>query len=125
LLRLRNVAQGTPFITAVYYWRPVEPALLLTADQPMPGDYASVPTAACPWRRNFIEPDATVLDAIAGISRAIDLPPEQSPCLALTSQAWDEPRLRSACPSTWPRGVAWTCFSPGGSNARTPGVIRA
>jgi WD40 repeat protein len=97
-LLLQNVPQGPPFVTAVYRWRPAVQGTLLAPDQPMPGGHTDVSTAACPWCGHFIEPDATVLDAIAGISRAVDLLPEQSQCLALPAEAWDELRLRSACP---------------------------
>jgi hypothetical protein len=41
---------------------------------------------------------AKLLDVINGITRNANLTDNQSPCLDLPVEVWDEPRLLSACP---------------------------
>lgn len=38
------------------------------------------------------------LDVIMGITRDANLSPDQSPCLELPDEAWEEPHLLSECP---------------------------
>jgi hypothetical protein len=53
-------------------------------------------TALCEHCGQRCEPEPSVLDTIRSITA--HLPPDQSPCLALPREAWNEPRLLSACP---------------------------
>ena len=39
-----------------------------------------------------------ILDVIRAINRNANLSPDQSPCLELPDEAWNEPRLLSECP---------------------------
>ena len=39
-----------------------------------------------------------ILDTIAGITRDARLSPDDSPCLKLPREDWDDPCLLSACP---------------------------
>jgi hypothetical protein len=43
-------------------------------------------------------PSAKVLEAITGIGRNAGLSAEQPPCVTLPAEAWNEPRLATACP---------------------------
>jgi hypothetical protein len=56
------------------------------------------PGADCPWCGRRLTVPASFLDLLTGIHRAAGLRPGQSPCLALPQEAWNEPRLRGACP---------------------------
>jgi len=39
-----------------------------------------------------------ILEVIRSINREAGLRPDQSPCLELPDEAWEEPRLLSECP---------------------------
>ncbi|MFC1892852.1 DUF4062 domain-containing protein [Chloroflexota bacterium] len=55
-------------------------------------------TARCAWcGKRFPAPDE-ILDVIRGINQDAKLSPDQSPCLELPAEAWEEPRLISECP---------------------------
>ena len=41
---------------------------------------------------------ATILDTIAAITRTARIGLDDSPCLSLPAEAWDEPRLVGECP---------------------------
>ncbi len=49
----------------------------------------------CGWRHEVAD---KILDVIKGINKNAGLTPDQSPCLELPYEAWDEPRLLSECP---------------------------
>jgi WD40 repeat protein len=55
------------------------------------------PTARCEWCGWRFNPSLVVLDAIYEITKSSGLTSEQSPCLGLALEAWDEPRLLSVC----------------------------
>jgi WD40 repeat protein len=56
------------------------------------------PTAKCEWCGQRFTPGTVVIDAIHGIARNAKLSLEQSPCVELPDEAWEEPRLLSECP---------------------------
>ena len=69
---------GPPIITAVRSW------------------FVNLVTALCEYCGRRFEPEIRVLDAIRSITA--HLTPDQSPCLVLPPEAWDDSRLLSACP---------------------------
>src|SRR5712691_2816663 len=52
-------------------------------------------TSSAPTRPS---PHYTLIRLFTGNAYAIHLTPDQSPCLALPPEAWDEPHLLPACP---------------------------
>jgi WD40 repeat protein/Cdc6-like AAA superfamily ATPase len=54
--------------------------------------------ASCKWCGQRFAVTDKILDIIKGINREAGLTPDQSPCLELPDEAWDEPRLLSECP---------------------------
>ena len=56
-------------------------------------------SADCPFCRHRFAPDNAVVDTIKRITEESDLTPEQSPCLDLPEEAWDDPGLLSNCPN--------------------------
>jgi WD40 repeat protein len=56
------------------------------------------PLGYCPLCGHRFAPPASVLDTIDGITRKAGLTPDQSPCLELPDEAWEEPGLLSSCP---------------------------
>lgn len=54
-------------------------------------------TAMCHWCGSRFVPSANALDTIEGITHAAALREDQSPCLELPDEAWQEPSLVSEC----------------------------
>jgi WD40 repeat protein len=86
LLHLLDIDLGVQIVTLVRLYR---------FDS---GQWDAQPTAKCEWCGQRFAPVPVVLDAIASIARTANLSPDQSPCLALPAEAWDEPRLLSEYP---------------------------
>jgi telomerase protein component 1 len=86
LLRLDGIRCDTPQVTAVHLYR-VDAR-----------SYDREPTAACSWCGRRFQPPQYVTDAIAQIGRSAGLDPDQSPCMLLPSEAWNEARLVAGCP---------------------------
>jgi WD40 repeat protein len=55
-------------------------------------------TADCPFCGHRFEPEKKYIDTIKGILRNGNIGPEDSPCLKLSKEAWDELGLFSECP---------------------------
>ena len=55
-------------------------------------------TTVCGWCGKRIVAEKKILDTIAGITRDARFSPEDSPCLKLPAEAFNDPRLVSACP---------------------------
>jgi WD40 repeat protein len=91
LAKIVGLPLGPPFTTGVRLWQWGERAEV--------GQWEGGITAFCLWcgRRFPVAP--RTLDVVGGITRAAQLRPNQSPCLDLPREAWDEPRLSSECPS--------------------------
>jgi WD40 repeat protein len=56
------------------------------------------PTADCPLCGRRFAPPALVLATINNITKKFGLRPEQSPCLELPDEAWEDPGLLGNCP---------------------------
>jgi WD40 repeat protein len=77
---------GMPLTTAVRLWVPDDEK----------GQWENHLTALCEHCGRRFQPADVVLDAIRSISA--HLTPEQSPCLELPAEAWNESQLLSVCP---------------------------
>ncbi len=86
ILRLMGFGFAAPMVTPVHLYRFDSRQL------------DAQPSTKCEWCGQGFTPSATVLDAIHGISRNANLSLDQSPCLELPAEAWDELRLLSECP---------------------------
>ncbi|HVR30787.1 MAG TPA: NACHT domain-containing protein [Thermoanaerobaculia bacterium] len=62
------------------------------------GHWDDTPTTACAWCGQRFPTPGAVLHTITAIARDARLSENGSPCLELPREAWDEPRLLSACP---------------------------
>jgi hypothetical protein len=89
-LRCMQLQLREAIITGVRLW--------LFGSEDSRGTWDERVTAVCSWcARRLILTD-TVIEVIAGVKRAARLSSGQSPCLELPAEAWDDPRLVSACP---------------------------
>jgi hypothetical protein len=84
ILELKDLILGRPIITIVRLW--------LFDLQAWDANL----TTRCLWCGNSFLPDETVLEIINKFGS--QLSPGQSPCMALASETWDDPRLISECP---------------------------
>lgn len=55
-------------------------------------------TADCPLCEHRFSPEQSVIDTINKTTLKAGLKPEDSPCLSLPKEAWDDPGLHSNCP---------------------------
>ncbi|MDQ2974885.1 MAG: WD40 repeat domain-containing protein [Acidobacteriota bacterium] len=62
------------------------------------GDWSEDITTKCEWCGQRFVPQATELDAIESIAKSANLSSDQSPCLVLPAEAWNDPRLLADCP---------------------------
>jgi WD40 repeat protein len=86
---LRNVRFAPLRITAVRLW-------LRSGRKAKKGCWDDQITTRCVYCEQSFVPPSQVLDAIHGLTA--HLAPNQSPCLELPPEAWDEPGLLSECP---------------------------
>ena len=85
ILAARNLPKSAPLITPV--------RLRLSG---RPGRWDDGLTAVCNWCGQRFPVSTDILDTIRSITA--HLSHDQSPCLELAAEAWDEPRLISECP---------------------------
>jgi hypothetical protein len=71
-------------------------------------------SADCPLCGHRFAPSASVLETIEKITKKAELNPEQSPCLELPKEIWDEPGLLDNCPKCGER-LKFNPFVPGKS----------
>lgn len=95
---------GTPVVTPVRLWNFGMWSLYTPSDgtaherrQTQPSAWSDELTIFCDWCGKRSVPPSSVLDAIRGIAKNSKFEPGDSPCLKLSDEAWDEPRLRSHC----------------------------
>jgi hypothetical protein len=55
-------------------------------------------SADCPLCGHRFGPPVSVLESIEKITKKTGLRPEQSPCLELPDEAWEDPGLLGECP---------------------------
>jgi hypothetical protein len=86
IMQLAGIEFGAPIVTGVHLYR-------------LNGKgWELEPTAQCWWcGQRFAAPFA-ILDTICGIAREANISSEDSPCMVLPEEAWEEPRLLSECP---------------------------
>ena len=90
-------APGIPITTAARIWRRPLPSHHTSPNLQERADdcWDDVLSAACPWCGGRFAPAARVLEVISSIVTALGN--DQSPCLELPEEAWDEQRLHSEC----------------------------
>jgi len=86
LLEIMGHQIPPPVLTVAYLYRLV------------PSRYDVQATAPCAWCSQRFPVGEKTLDLIRDINRNANLSPDQSPCLELPAEAWDEPGLLSECP---------------------------
>jgi len=90
-LRIHKRDLTAPTVTPIRYW-------LQSANQ-INSVWDDKLTTVCEWcGHRFSTPDE-ILEMIEDIQRNANLTPDQSPCLDLPVEAWEEPKLLSECPS--------------------------
>jgi len=89
-LTLRNVPIDPPVITPCRLW--------LYGESGNAGQWDAHLTTVCLVCGTRFLVAANLLDVISSITRNANLSDDQSPCLDLPAEAWDEPKLLSKCP---------------------------
>ena len=90
-LSVEHLSLGPGIVTPVRLWR-FKPSV-------QDGEWDDEITAACPWCGCRFVVDESVLSTIHLINRDRALSPDQSPCLDLSEEAWNDPSLLQQCPS--------------------------
>jgi len=86
----RNLLTETPLVTPLRLW--------LHGESEGTGRWDDSITTTCLWCGQRFPVADKILDVIRAINRNANLSPDQSPCLELPAEAWDEPKLLSECP---------------------------
>ncbi len=73
------------------------------------------PIADCPLCGDRFMPLKTIFETIRNITRKADLRPDQSPCLDLADEAWEDPGLLGNCPKCG-AALKFNPFIAGGDN---------
>lgn len=90
LLSSLNFPMESPVATPVRIW--------LHGENENDGHWDDNITAVCQWCGQRFPVADEILNVIAAIARDARLSPDQSPCLELPDEAWEEPKLVSECP---------------------------
>ena len=85
-----NFPLEPPLVTPVHIW--------LYGEHGEIGQWDDAITTICQWCGQRFPISDTILDVIMAIAREANLSSDQSPCLELPAEAWEEPRLLSECP---------------------------
>lgn len=94
----QNLPMEPPIATPFRIWLHWQTRRGLLRRKRVDGRWEDDTKALCQWcGQRFPVADDT-LDVIAAIARDANISPDQSPCLELPSEAWDEPRLLFECP---------------------------
>jgi len=100
-VKCHGLDMKTPIATAVVIWlyggEPVSPSDRLDAGSANSGLWDDAVKAICAWCGGRFPVANAILDAVRSINRDAGLKSDQSPCLNLPAEAWDEPRLLSEC----------------------------
>ncbi len=101
-LRTHNLPREFPIVTPVRIWLYGKHQGCLSrlfGKKSYEGRWDDNITTVCLECGQSFPVAASILDIIAGITRTANLSEDQSPCLNLPCEAWDEPKLLSECPS--------------------------
>ena len=90
ILEIQRLKIEKPIITPVRLW--------LYGIKGKQGRWDDNITALCEWCGKRLVTEKKILDMIAGITRDARLSPDDSPCLKLPAEAFNDPRLVSQCP---------------------------
>jgi WD40 repeat protein len=90
LYKLKGFDIGSPIITACKLW-----LFCIYNNQ---GSYDDKLTTDCPYCGTRFTVYANIIDTICSINLYCHIVPDDSPCLKLPGESWDEPRLLSECP---------------------------
>lgn len=82
-LNICNAPLGLPWTTPVRCWS---------------GGWEKKIETVCPWCTRWFAVKEKILQEIRGINLSANLSPDQSPCLELPDEAWEESGLLSECP---------------------------
>ena len=85
-----NFPMQPPLVTPVRLWLPGLKA--------RPGHWDRSITISCPWCGQRFPVPKHLLKVIQALNQEAGLGPDDSPCLSLPGEAWEEPRLLSQCP---------------------------
>ena len=89
-ISLHNLPLSPPVVTPIRIW-------LFGMDGKI-GQWDKNIKIQCQWCGEQFPVAEKILDVIRAINRNAKIQPNQSPCLELPDEAWDEPRLLSECP---------------------------
>jgi hypothetical protein len=81
---------GTPILTSVRLW--------LFGPEQGTGSWSPDITNYCPYCDTLFPTSRILLDTIYALNRNSNIGPDDSPCVKLPAEAWDEPKLLSECP---------------------------
>lgn len=90
-LKTANLHCYTAVVTSSFIW--------LNSNDSKKGFWSKHPTIVCPYCGQRFPVADEILNVITAITHNANLSPDQSPCLELPAEAWDEPRLLSECSS--------------------------
>lgn len=99
VLENHNLLPTPPIVTPVRLWLFGKVVKRLLGISYFTGQWDNRITALCPWCSQRFPVAPEVLETIADIIRTANLAPQQSPCLELADEAWEEPHLFSECPN--------------------------
>jgi WD40 repeat protein len=90
ILALHNFFSDPPITTPVRIWQ--------YCSSGEKGHWDKNISALCYWCGLRFQVEAEMLDVIEAVNRDNHISPNDSPCLKLPDEAWDEPKLLSECP---------------------------
>jgi WD40 repeat protein len=95
---LRNLAVETPFVTPVRLWLYEKGRTCTFEEEKASISWDDNITVACPSCSKRFPVSEEKLEMIRSINQSAGVSHDQSPCLELPSEAWNDPRLLSECP---------------------------
>jgi len=90
VVRLHNLSLYIPWVTPIRLW--------LWGKEGKEGRWGKEITATCPSCGLRFRVMAEIIEVIKAMHHSYNLDPNESPCLKLPEEAWEEPRLLSDCP---------------------------
>jgi len=100
--KYRGIDMQSPMVTPIRMWVHAKRTGLLgrwlAFHTVVHGRWDDAVKTVCAWCGGYFTVAEEILNVICGINRQANLSPDQSPCLELPDEAWEEPRLLSECP---------------------------